>query len=90
MLNAPPAVGEPVPGAVASHGSGTSETVVGEKSQPETQSSDVFQIKKSTLKIIGMVSGISIVLVILLYVLKKRLRKKAYGLKNDGIPYDYY
>ena len=90
VLNAPPGAAEPSPGAVASHVKATPENVDGEKSRPETQSGDVFQIKKSTLKIIGVVAGILVVLVFLLYVLKKRLRKKAYGLKNEGIPYDYY
>ncbi len=89
VLNAPPPPAEPVSVAVASPAKETPKTVEEEKSQPETQSGDVVHIKKSTLKFIGAVSGLFVVFGFVLYVLKKRPRKKVYRLKNKGIPYDY-
>jgi D-alanyl-D-alanine carboxypeptidase (penicillin-binding protein 5/6) len=71
VLNAPPAASEPTPAVGASPVKDTPKTVDEEKSQPETRSSDVLQIKKSTLKIIATVLGILVVFGVVLYVLKK-------------------
>jgi serine-type D-Ala-D-Ala carboxypeptidase (penicillin-binding protein 5/6) len=78
VLNAPPASPEPEPAAVQQPVKETPKTVEEEKSPPETQTSDFLQIKKNTLKIIGGVLGVLIILGFVVFVLRKRPRKNTY------------
>jgi D-alanyl-D-alanine carboxypeptidase (penicillin-binding protein 5/6) len=78
VLNAPPSAPEHSAAAVAPTAKETSKAVDGEKSQSESQTSDVLQIKKSTIKIVGAVLGILIILGFVLYALRKRPRKNTY------------
>ncbi len=78
VLNAPPVAAEPALAAVASPVKETPKAVGEEKTQPETASSDVFEIKKSTLKIIGTVLGILVILGFVMFALKKRPRKNTH------------
>jgi D-alanyl-D-alanine carboxypeptidase (penicillin-binding protein 5/6) len=80
VLNAPPSAPEPaaVPDKIEPAAQGTPEAEAAVTPQPEIQSSDVIQIKKSSLKIIGAVLGIGIILGFVLMVLKNRPRKNTY------------
>jgi D-alanyl-D-alanine carboxypeptidase (penicillin-binding protein 5/6) len=80
VLNAPPSAPEPaaVPDKIEPAASEAPEAEAAVKPQPEIQSSDMIQIKKSTLKIIGAVLGIGIIFGFVLMALKNRPRKNTY------------
>lgn len=79
VLNAPLTAAEPAPDAVKPPVKDEPKAVSEEvKPQPETQKSDVIQIKKSTITIIGAALGIGIILGFVIYVLRSRPRKNTY------------
>jgi serine-type D-Ala-D-Ala carboxypeptidase (penicillin-binding protein 5/6) len=79
VLNTPPAAAEPAAPEAAKPPVKESPKAVDEvKPQPEVQKSDVIQIKTSTLKIIGAVLGIIIILGFVIYALRNRPRKNIY------------